>query len=130
MKSQVFQRRESIVIAMCSVVLPLSFPFFLDQRVLVLIDFALRVQARMPAEYGGAQKEEADSLERDGLQGLKRSLLYSQRVCGLDMEGKYPSPDAACTGQPQAGCPITLLHPLPPGRWGDSCGILTRSKKI
>ena len=129
MKSQVFQRRESIVVAICSVVLPLSFPSFPDQRVLVLMAFALRVQARMPAGYGGAQKEEADSLERDGWQGLKRSLLYS-RVCGLDMEGKYPSPDAACTGQPQAGCPITLLHPLPPVRWGDCCGILTRYKEI
>ena len=78
MKSQVFQRRRSIVIAICSVVLPLSFPSFLDQRVLVLMDFALRAQARTPAGYGGALKEEADSLERDGLQGLKRSLLYTQ----------------------------------------------------
>lgn len=130
MKSQVFQRRRSIVIAICCVVLPLSFPSFLDQRVLVLMDFALRAQARTPAGYGGALKEEADSLERDGLQGLKRSLLYTQRVCGLDMEGKHPGPDPACTRQPQAGCPITLLPPLPPVRWDDYCAFLTRYKEI
>lgn len=83
MKTQVFQRRESIVIAMCSVVLPLSF--------LVLMDFALRPQARISAGYGGAQKEEADSLERDGLQGLQHPLLYSRGACGLDMEESTPA---------------------------------------
>lgn len=97
MKTQVFQRRESIVIAMCSVVLPLSF--------LVLMDFALRPQARMPAGYGGAQKEEADSLERGGLQSLKRPLLYSQGACGLDMEESTPTLKLSALGSHRLAAP-------------------------